>query len=47
MEDDYYAFKKLIVFGCAQAGKSAFKKALEGSAFEKDYHPSEKGTLNY
>lgn len=33
MEDDYYSYEKLIVFSCAESGKTSFAKALKGSCF--------------
>lgn len=42
---DYYSYKKLVIFGCAESGKTSLMKAIDGCKVEKEYEPSPLGIL--
>ena len=40
---EFIAYKKLLIFGAEQSGKSSFVSKLETNSFPDEYTPSEKG----
>ena len=44
---EFIAYKKLLIFGAEQSGKSSFVSKLETNSFPDEYTPSEKGIIIY
>ena len=44
---EFIAYKKLLIFGAEQSGKSNFVRKLETNSFPVEYSPSEDGILLY
>lgn len=42
---EFIAYKKLLIFGAEETGKSSFVSKLETNSFPDEYTSSEKGTF--